>query len=126
MRKIGPGALALAVFAALPAIASTSCLQIGRVWSFKPIDNRTLIVEDELHQKFRVALMSYCPHLPFKLNLALQSASGVNGLDCVRRGDNVVSKDAGGPDTCPVMSVEPYTPEMEKADKAKSAGEGNR
>jgi len=126
MKKIGSGALAFAVLVSLPAHANTSCLQIGRVWSFKPLANRTLIIEDDLHQKFRVALMSYCPHLPFKLNLAIQSTSGVNGLDCVRRGDNVVSQDAGGPYTCPVMSVVPYTADMEKADKAKSAGEESR
>ena len=92
---------------AVPASASTNCLQIGRTWSWKALDNKTLIVEDELHQKFRLALEGYCPRLPFKLNLAIRSASGINGLDCVRRGDNVISEDVGARYTCPVMSVVP-------------------
>ena len=111
---------------ALPARADTACLQIGRIWSFTPLDSRTLIVEDQLHRKFELALEGYCPRLPFKLNLAIRSAGGVNGLDCVRRGDAVISQDVGMNYTCPVMSVLPYTPEMEKADKAKApAGQGD-
>ena len=105
MRTIVPAALVL-FMSAVPASASTNCLQIGRTWSWKALDNKTLIVEDELHQKFRLA-RGYCPRLPFKLNLAIRSASGINGLDCVRRGDNVISEDVGARYTCPVMSVVP-------------------
>ena len=124
MRKIVPATLAV-LMSALPAPASTACLQIGRIWSFKPLDNKTLIVEDQLYRKFELTLMGYCPRLPFKLNLGIKSASGVNGLDCVERGDTVISQDVGMHFSCPVMSVGPYTPEMEKADKAKAAGQGS-
>jgi hypothetical protein len=123
MRTIIPAVLALGMLT-IPACANTNCLQIGRTWSWKALDNKTLIVEDELHQKFKLALMGYCPRLPFKLNLAIQSASGINGLDCVRRGDNVISQDVGSHFACPVMSVVPYTPELEKADKPKGAEQG--
>ena len=123
MTKIIPAALALAMVAP-SAGASTTCLQIGRIWSFKPLDSKTLIVGDQLYRKFRLTLTGYCPRLPFKLNLAIKSASGVNGLDCVERGDTVISEDAGTHYTCPVMSVVPYTPEMERADRAKSAEQG--
>ena len=75
--------------------------------------------------KFKLALTGYCPRLPFKLNLVIQSTSGINRLDCVRRGDNVISQDVGARFTCPVMSVVPYTPELEKADKAKAAAQGS-
>jgi hypothetical protein len=105
MTKIIPAALALVMLAA-PACAS-GCLQVGRTWSWKPLDKKTLVVEDELHQKFRLTLEGYCPRLPFKLNLAIQSTSGVSRLDCVRRGDNVISEDVGTHYTCPVMSVVP-------------------
>jgi hypothetical protein len=124
MRNAIPLMLALAMLT-VPARANTSCLQIGRIWSWKAIDNKTLIVEDELHQKFRLALMGYCPRLPFKLNIGIKSASGVNGLDCVRKGDTVISQDVGAHYSCPVSAVVPYTPEMEKADKAKSAEQGS-
>jgi hypothetical protein len=126
MKKIILAALALGTLAAVPARADIACLQIGRIWSFKPLDNVTLIVEDELHRKFRAALGGYCPRLPFKLNLAIKSASGINGLDCVKRGDTVFSHDVGANYTCPVMSIVPYTPEMEKADAAKAAAAGSR
>ena len=126
MRKIILAALALLPLAAVPAGADIACLQIGRIWSFRPLDNRTLIVEDELHRKFQVALGGYCPRLPFKLNLAIKSASGINGLACVRNADTVISQDVGTPYTCPVMSIVPYTPEMEKADQAKAAAEGSK
>lgn len=125
MKQIISAVLALGTLVALPARADTGCLQIGRVWSFHPLDDRTLIVEDELHQKFKVGLMGYCPRLPFKLNLGFKAAGGVNGLDCVRKGDTVISLDVGMHYTCPVMSIVPYTPAMEKADRANAAaGQG--
>ena len=124
MMRIVPVALLLGILAGAPARADTACLQIGRIWSFHPIDKQTLVIEDQLYRKFRVAVAGYCPRLPFKLNLAIKSASGVNGLDCVRRGDTVISQDVGMHYTCPVMSIAPYTAEMEKADKA--AGEGSK
>lgn len=125
MKMIVPAALALGMLAAVPVRADTACLQIGRIWSFHPLDKKTLIVEDELHQKFRVGLEGYCPRLPFKLDLTVKSAGGVSGLDCVRRGDTVISQDVGMHFTCPVITIEPYTPAMEKADKANAAaGQG--
>ena len=124
MRIIVPAALALALLAPA-AYASTACLQVGRIWSFKPLDNKTLIVEDQLYRKFKLMLTGYCPRLPFKLNLAIKSASGVNGLDCVERGDTVISQDVGTHYTCPVTGIVPYTSEMEKADKASATGQGS-
>jgi hypothetical protein len=113
-------AISVALALAMSANSHTGCLQIGRIWSWKAIDNKTLIVEDELHQKFRLALIGYCPRLPIKLNIGIKSTSGVNGLACVRRGDTVISQDVGAHYSCPVSAVLPYTPEMEKADKSKS------
>jgi hypothetical protein len=113
--RVIPAALALAMLAS-GAQASTACLQIGRVWSFKALDNKTLIVEDQLHRKFHLTLLGYCPRLPFKLNLGIKSVSGINGLACVQRGDTVISQDVGTHYTCAVTSIAPYTPGMEKAD----------
>jgi hypothetical protein len=92
------------------ASANPDCLQIGRIWSWKALDDRTLVVEDELHQKFKLGLMGYCPRLPFKLLLEFKSVGGINGLDCLARGDEVISRDIGMPYTCPIMSIAPYTP----------------
>ena len=103
---------------ALPAQANPGCLQIGRIWSWKAIDNKTLVVEDELHQKFRVGLMGYCPRLPFKLDLGFKSVGAINGLDCLTKGDTVIERDTSGGYSCPVTSITPYTPAMEKVDQA--------
>jgi hypothetical protein len=108
-------------FGAPPSRAQTACLQIGQIWSWKPLDRQTLIVEDEMHRKFKLRLMGYCPRLPFKLDLAFKTNGGVSGLDCVRKGDDVISRDVGASYTCPVLGVAPYTPAMEQADKAAAA-----
>ncbi|MGH6888795.1 MAG: DUF6491 family protein [Rhizomicrobium sp.] len=109
-----------------PAGAQPGCLQIGRIWSWKPLDRQTLIVEDEMHRKFKLQMMGYCPRLPLKLDLAFKSNGGTSGLDCVAKGDDVISQDVGSSFTCPVMSVVPYTAAMERADKAAAAAAKKR
>lgn len=106
---------------ALPAWANPNCLEVGQVWSWKPLDKHTLVVEDELHHKFRIGLQGYCPALPYKLNLGFQSVGGISGLECLQKGDQVISHDVGIRYTCPIMSIAPYTPAMEKADSAAAA-----
>ncbi|HEY3637792.1 MAG TPA: DUF6491 family protein [Rhizomicrobium sp.] len=101
--------------------AQPACLQVGRIWSWKAVDKKTLIVEDELHRKFKVGLIGFCPALPYKLTLGFKSNGGINGLDCLRRGDDVISHDVGIPYTCAVTSIVPYTAAMEQADKAAAA-----
>jgi hypothetical protein len=125
MKKTVFAMLGLALLAQ-SAQANTACLQIGRIWGWKALDARTLIVEDELHRKFRLGLMGYCPRLPLKLALGFKSLGAISGLDCIRKGDEVISQDAGGGYTCPVMSVTPYTPATEKSDKAAVAARGQR
>jgi hypothetical protein len=120
MRKIMLAAFGFAMLAA-SAQAQPACLQVGRVWSFKPLDKKTLIVEDELHRKFKLGLAGYCPALPYKLNLGFKSNSGISGLDCLAKGDDVISYDIGIPYTCTIMSIVPYTPIMEKADQDAAA-----
>ncbi len=109
------------LLAAAPALADPNCLELMRVWSFKALDNRTLIVEDDLHQKFKLGLEGYCPVLPYKLTLGFKVIGGT-GLTCIAKGDEVISHDIGVPYHCPVMSIVPYTPAMEKADQAAAAG----
>jgi len=120
MRNITFAALGIAMLT-LPAHAEPACLQVGRVWSFKPLDKKTLIVEDELHRKFKLGLAGYCPALPYKLDLGFKSNGGISGLDCLAKGDDVISHDIGVPYTCTVMSIVPYTPAMEKADRDAAA-----
>lgn len=126
-------AAALAAGVALPALAQTGeqppdgwnsnepshqrCLQIGRIWSWRAPDNRTLIVENDTHEKYKVDLLGYCPSLTFKQTLAFKSIGGV-GLSCITPGDIVFFHDVGMETRCVISKVSAYTPQMEKADKA--------
>lgn len=120
----------LALFAATPALANPNCLQLGLVYSWKVVDNKTLIVEDELHQKFKVSLMGWCPALPYNETLGFKVFGGTQ-LSCITKGDEIISHEHPlGAFRCPVTNIEPYTPEMEKADKqaaaAKAAAQGSQ
>ena len=108
----------LVLLFAQSAHANPDCLEIGQIWSWKALDQSTLIVEDNWHQKFRLGLMGYCGQLPFKLTLGFKSIGGISGLECLSKGDEVISHDIGMHYTCPIASIIPYTPAMEKADKA--------
>jgi hypothetical protein len=133
--------LAAALFMAVPALLSTSaqaaentaakspervCLQVGRIWNWHAPDNRTLIVEDDTHHKFKLGLMGYCPSLPFKQTLGFRAIGGGSVLSCLTPGDSVFFHDVGMSMNCAIQSVSADTPEMEKADKeAAAAKKGN-
>jgi len=122
-------AAGLCLFAAGPAVAAPKCLQLDSIYSWKALDNKTLIVEDNWHQKFKVSLLGYCPDLQFNERLGFKAFGGTR-LSCVSAGDDVYTREFGiGRQRCPVRSVEFYTPEMQKADEeaaaAKKADEGH-
>jgi hypothetical protein len=121
MKKVLIVAAMLTILPAAPVL-SQSCLELIRVWSFKALSNKTLIVEDIGHEKFKVTLMGYCPDLPYKQRLAFKVFGGTQ-LSCISRGDEVISQAYGSwlPWHCPIVDIVPYTPAMEKADKAAAA-----
>ena len=112
----------LIVAAAGPALAASQpCLMISRIYSFRAPDNKSLIVEDVLHQKFKLSLMGTCVGLTFKQGVAFKSQSP-SQLACLGPADDVIVHQPGmGRQTCPIRSVEVYTPAMEAADKAAAA-----
>jgi hypothetical protein len=114
-------AVGFASLIATPALANPNCLELSQIWSWKALDNKTLIVEDNWHQKFKLSLMGYCPDLTFKENLGFDVIGGT-GLSCVSKGDQIISHEqAMGAFRCPISNIIPYTPDMEKADKATAA-----
>ncbi len=114
-------AAGLAVLVATPALANPNCLMLSQIWNWKAVDNKTLIVEDNYHQKFKLGLMGYCPNLPFKEALAFKVIGGT-GLSCITKGDLVITHQfPEGGFRCPIVNIVSYTPEMEKADKAAAA-----
>lgn len=103
------------------ASAADSCLRIGRIYSWNAPNNKTLIVEDELHSKYKVDLLGICIGLTLRTDIAFKTTIGTQ-LSCVSRGDSVVYHEGGlGEQRCTVKNVTPYTPEMEAADKAAAA-----
>ena len=119
----------IAAVLASPGFAQKACLQVGNICNWNALDDKTLIVEDDWHKKFKVKLIGVCSNLKFHEALAFKSVGGM-AISCLTPGDDVISRDfALGPQRCSVTSVDAYTPEMEAADKAaaaaKKAGNGN-
>ena len=109
---------------AAPALADETqpkaeqvCLRIGQIDSWKVLDNQTLIVEDNSHQKFKLNLLGDCNGLTFRQKLGFKSIGGTD-LSCMTPGDYVFTHVMAMHQRCPIKTIEVYTPEMEKADKA--------
>jgi hypothetical protein len=117
MKSIFAFAVIAATLLVTPALAARTCLQQSLIYSWKALDDRTLIVEDKFHDKFRLSLMVPCQHLQFHENLGFRTFSNT-ALTCVAKGDEVISGTSIGPQHCPIKTIEPYTADMEKADKA--------
>jgi hypothetical protein len=129
MRKTILAAAALAALGCVSAAAQSTptesapraCLRFGEIYSWNAPDNYTLIVEDNLHKKFKVRLMSYCPNVTFKERVGFRSPGSMD-LSCMSPGDDVLVNQFGaGPQRCPISSITAYTPAMEMADKAAAA-----
>jgi hypothetical protein len=114
-------AAGISLLLAGPAFASPTCLEVSQIYNFNAPDNKTLIVEDNSHNKFKVTLFAGCQGLTFKQGLAFKSVGGT-GLSCLAAGDNVLTRSMGtGGQRCPIRSVEPYTAAMQKADAEAAA-----
>jgi hypothetical protein len=116
--------LALAALAATftaPAMAQDACLRVGEIYDWKAMGDRTVIVEDNFHQKFKLDLLGDCTGLTFKLSLAFVSP-GSMAISCVSPGDSVAFRQSpAGPQNCPIKAISVYTPAMEKVDKEAAA-----
>jgi hypothetical protein len=124
MRKTIFAAASLAALMS-PVVASADdynrCLRVGYVHNWDVQNDKTLIVEDEWRQKYRVDLMGYCSNLPWHERLAFRSIGGTE-LSCLGPGDEVITREFGtGVQRCVIRHITPYTKEMEAADKAAKA-----
>jgi hypothetical protein len=116
--KTGFLAIAFCTLAAAPAFASATCLQQDQIYTWKALSDKTLIVEDRSHDKFKLSLIGVCSNLKFKESLAFKSFGGM-GISCLTPGDDVISRDfAMGPSRCAITKIEPYSLDMQKADEA--------
>lgn len=74
--------------------------------------DKTVIVEDYRHKKFKVDLMEACPGLRFKEVVGFKSVGGT-GLSCLGPGDDLIRNETAASPRCVISKVEPYNPEME-------------
>jgi len=115
----------LILFPAFPAAAASVCLQRTQTYNFAPqLGGRSVIVTDRSMQKFKVDFGGPCDALEHTAQLGFQTLEQ-SRLACVEKGDYLISlRDVGmgsPAHSCAVRSVEPYTPEMEKADTVQKA-----
>jgi hypothetical protein len=96
------------------------CLRNIDIWSFNALSDKTLIVENTRHQKYKLTLIGTCNGMQFKEKLAFKSIGGMQ-LSCLSRGDEVITHDIGMRNVCSITNIEPYTPAMDAADKAAKA-----
>jgi len=117
----------LAVLATTPAVAEPGCLRGIDIYSFDAKNDRTLIVENTRHLKYRLSLFGTCTSMKFKERLAFKTIGG-SDLSCLSRGDEVRSRDfaSGFREVCSISKIEPYTAEMQAADKAAEAARKQR
>ncbi|HEY1707826.1 MAG TPA: DUF6491 family protein [Rhizomicrobium sp.] len=111
---------ALALFTTAPASAEPACLRNIDIWSFDAPNDKTVIVENTRHLKYKVSVMGTCSGLHFHNHLAFKTLANGN-LACLSKGDQVISRDEGMVGICSVTNIELYTPAMQAADKAAKA-----
>lgn len=85
------------------------CLQNNRIWSWRAIDQRTLVVTDIYNRPFLVRLTGGCVGLTNAM-VALQFRTWTN-LGCLGQGDRVSFREPTlGQMSCIVRQVQAYAP----------------
>lgn len=123
-------AIATAIAAVMPAAAQPApaqtggqCLRSNQIDSFTSIkgDQKAMIVLDRFRNRYKVSFNQTCDDVDYNGALAIRTLSNT-GLDCVRRGDMVISRSVTGwTDRCVISNVQPYTAAMEQADREAAA-----
>jgi hypothetical protein len=120
--------IAALLFAATPAFAQTPapnptpaeppCLRQGYIYDFQNVPgNRSLVVIDLARKRYRLDFVGVCYNLQYHLSVGFKT-HGVGTLSCVAKGDQVIMRDAVGPNWCVIKDIQYQTPELDKADAA--------
>jgi hypothetical protein len=105
---------------ASPAMAASErvCLRQIDIYSFDAVPgNRSLIVEDQRHRRYRVNFVGICSGLQFKMGLRFKTF-GTSNLSCLSRGDQVLQHDPVMRTPCIIKDIQLQTPDMDRADLA--------
>ncbi len=117
MKKLILIAAGLAAFAAGPASAQPQeCLRLDRIQNWHVVNDRTLIVEDQSHRKFRLDLLGVCPQLAWKERIGFKVIGGTE-LSCVTTGDEILVRGHATPGRCPIRAITPLPPGHKGANK---------
>lgn len=103
------------------APAEPPCLRQGYIYDFQNVPgNRSLVVIDRARKRFRLNFMGVCTNLQYHLGLGFKT-HGVGSLSCVAKGDQVVMRDAVGPNWCVIKDIQYQTPALDQSDAAAAA-----
>jgi hypothetical protein len=92
------------------AAAADACLQNNRIWGWRALDDRTLIVTDRNYKRFTVHLTGGCINLSKYAGASLV-VRGSTSLGCLMQGDRIAFNSPGlGPLTCVVTDTNPGEP----------------
>jgi hypothetical protein len=130
--KLILAALVLAVSTA-PAFAadtgnsnanSNVCLMHRDVDGWGARDDHSMVVNDRFGRKYLVNLAGVCDDIDFAFGAGFRSLGGNFPGSCVERGDHLILRGGGVSfphSTCWVTKVQPYTQQMQDADKVARA-----
>ncbi|GAA0539654.1 hypothetical protein FHS83_003737 [Rhizomicrobium palustre] len=109
-----------------PAPARTSvCLRHSDVDGWGSRDKKSMVVNDRFGRKYLVSLAGLCSDLNWAFGAGFRGIGGNIPGSCVDRGDRLIMRGGGvsqvANDACWVTKVQPYTKDMEQADKVARA-----
>lgn len=102
--------LAVTVFVT-PILAQeeNACLQRNRIWSWKALDESTLLYKDRTQKEYTVTFRNRCAHVTRSNATLVYRHAG--SLSCLRPGDAIGVKAPGFPgSTCRIESVRAGSP----------------
>jgi hypothetical protein len=106
--------------------APAPCLRQGYIYDFQNVPgNRSLVVIDDARKRYRLNFMGVCYNLQYHLGLGFKT-HGVGTLSCVAKGDQVVMRDAVGPNWCVIKDIQYQTPALDQSDAAAAAAAKQR
>jgi hypothetical protein len=107
---------------AVPAMAAGQPCVLNRDldgWGGR--DKHSMVVNDRFGRKYLVNLQGFCDDVNWSLGVGFRALGGANMNTCISRGDRVVMRGGGAGfganNICWVSKIQPYTPEMQDADK---------
>ncbi len=116
MFVLGLSAMSLAAAgASAPASAADPaqqpCFYARNINGFQAPDDHTVFIRVGVNDIYRLDLLPNCTGLTFRQNIAIQSTPAEGGFICTPLQAEVVYRDNGIPERCPVSGMHKLSPE---------------